>query len=159
LKIRAVSLFALLFLLFGALSTNAAAQRGGSGGGGGGGSLSRGGGRYNLTFDYAPPIDGVAPRCVGSYSISTYVTTLNVTVKASRVNLPDNTPLAVLVEARDYYTGMPWPTIYAGTAYVTAQNADLTVLSLYVTSPGGLPNVTRVSMVAPDGTVIVSGHP
>lgn len=151
--LAALSLAACLGILM--LSVPAAAQRSGGGGGGG----NRGGGRYGLVFNYALPINGRAPVCSGTASISTYVTTLNISLKVSSCDLPDGTPLTVVVDAVDYYSGQPWPTTFAGSVVLTSRRGSLTTSSRYVTSPGGVPIITAVTLLAPDGTVVLSGHP
>lgn len=152
--LAALSLAACLGVLM--LGVPASAQRSGGGGGGGG---NRGGGRYGLVFDYALPINGSTPVCVGSATISTYVTTLNVSLKVSSCDLPNGTPLTVVVDAVDWYTGQPWATTIAGSIVVADRRGTLVTSSLYVTPPGGVPVITSVTLLAPDGTVVLHGHP
>ncbi len=134
---------------------SAAAQRGGSGGGGGG----RSGGRTPLVFDYAPQIGKYTPTASGSFLISTYVTTLSIDLKLSTVDLPDDTQLTITVYARDYFNSAPWPTQLAGTMTILGRKCFLNSSALWTTAPGRLPVITSVVVTAPDGTVIVSGHP
>ncbi len=148
---------ALAYLLMCGLTGTASAQRGGSGGGGGG--SARHGGNYNIVWDTPQPINGRTPRAVGSVNVSTYVAVINMDVKLSSINLPDNTPLTVTVHARDYFTGLPWITKNAGTITVNAQSGSLVVSSLWVTAPGFLPVVTSVVVTEQDGTIVVSGKP
>ena len=134
------------------------AQRGGGGGGGGGGS-ARHGGKFNLIFDYALPINGRTPVCSGAYGITTYVTTLSLDIRLSSCDLPDGTLLTVTVHANDYYTGAPWVPKVAGTMTLNAHAATLVVSELWTTPSGGLPVISSVVITAPDGTILVSGHP
>jgi hypothetical protein len=149
-----------LCLLMSALTAPALAQKGGSGGGGGGGgSTARHGGNYNIIWDAAQSIGGKTPSAVGSINVSTYVAVINMDVKVTSVNLPDNTPLTVTVYANDYFTGLPWITQNAGTITLIGQKGTLVVPALWVTAPGFLPIVTRIVVTQADGTVVVSGRP
>lgn len=159
-RFRLLGLVALLGLLVTGMSSPAQAQKGGSGGGGGtSGGGGRHGGRYNILWDAAQPINGQTPRAVGAINISTYVTTVNLDVRLSSVNLPDNTELTVTVNAKDYYTGLPWLSRNAGTITLNRQSGSLTVASLWVTAPGFLPIITTVVVTKADGTVVITGHP
>jgi hypothetical protein len=149
-------LMALAGLLMSGLSAPALAQ---NGGGGGGGSAVRHGARYNVIWNTPQPIGGKTPKAVGAVNVSTYVTTINMDVRLSSVNLPDNTPLTVTVYAKDYFTGLPWLTKTAGTITLNAQNGSLTVAALWVTAQGFLPVVTTIVVTQADGTVVISGHP
>ncbi len=151
-------LMTLLSLLGSGLLITAQAQHGGGSGGGGGGS-ARHGGKYSIIWDAAQPIKGKTPTAVGAVNVSTYITTINLNVRLSSVDLPDKTQLTVTVEAKDYFTGLPWASKTAGTIVLTGQAGSLTVPSLWVTAAGYVPVVTHVVITKADGTVIISGHP
>lgn len=131
-------------------------QRGGSGGGG---STARHGGNYNVIWDPSEPINGRIPKSVGSVGVSTYVAVLNVSVRLSSVNLPDNTELTVTVYSKDYFTGKPWPSKVAGTITLLANSGVLPSTTFWITTPGFLPVVTSVVVTEADGTIVASGHP
>jgi hypothetical protein len=152
----------LMGLLMSGLSAPALAQKGGSGGAGGtggGGSTARHGGKYSIVWDAAQPINGKTSKATGAVNVSTYVAIINLDVRLSSVNLPDNTPLTVTVYANDYFTGLPWLSKTAGTITLSGQGGSLTAPSLWVTAPGFLPIVTRVVVTQANGAVVVSGHP
>lgn len=146
-----------LSCLLSGMSAPASAQKGGGGGGGGG--SSRIGGTSNIVWDTPPLINGKLPRVVGQVNVSTYITTINLDVRLSSVNLPDNTLLTVTVYANDYFTGLPWLTKDAGTITIKGQTSSLTVAALWVTAPRFLPIVTRVVVTKADGTVVAGGKP
>ena len=131
------------------------AQRSGGGGGGGG---KRTGGRYNVLWDNINSSYGAKQKWNGAVNVSTYITTLYVSMKVQNIDLPDNTVLTVTVYAKDWWSGLPWEPKVGGTFSVLLGAGALTTSQVWVTASGGIPLVTKIEVSAPDGTVIATGH-
>ena len=153
-SIGVLGMIALLCLSFIVNGNIAGAQR--SGGGGGGGSRAGG---TNLIFDYCPAINGRIPIGTGNITITTYVTTVNLNIKSSNVDLPDNTELTVTVFAKDWITGKPWAPKVAGTMSLLGRKGALQALNVYQTAAGLVPIVSSIVITDPNGNVVMSWNP
>ncbi len=123
-----------------------------------GGKVRRGG-ASKLIFDNCPARNGRVPSGAGNLTITTYVTSVDLNVHCSNIDLPDGTVLTVTVYANDWFTGQPWAPRQAGTITVASRKGQLQSLGVYQTAIGAVPIVKSIVVTAPDGTFIMSGHP
>ena len=154
---RFFGLLGMMAVLVAAVSlsaTAANAQRGGGGGGGG----SRTGGRYTLVFNPASQYGKYTPQGKGTYSLSSYVSVLSVSMKLQSIDLPDNSQLTVTAYGTEWLTGRPL-VASVGTMTIFARSATMSSGIAWETGAGLLPILTKIVVTAPDGTILLTAHP
>ncbi len=144
----------------------AQAQRGGSGGGGGGG-----GSTVNtatpLLFNYIASINGATPSCSGDFTLTNSIpgyytwSTVNISVKAKSLNLPDNTTLTVTIYTSDKVTGEIFAPVQMAPMVVLKQvGTARSATSIFnYTANQIVRQLDWVVVTTADGTVVFSAHP
>jgi hypothetical protein len=153
--IASVALAALLLV---GSATPALAKSGGGGGGSSSGTV-RHGGAFTLYFAQTNSPAGDNSTCTGGFNLSTYVTTLTLDYKCLNLDLADGTVIYANVYTTDYFSGLPWAPLYAGTSTVLRGKAAFNNPNVYSTGLNGLPVMRYVVLSLEDGTPIFVGHP
>ena len=76
-----------------------------------------------------------------------------------RARPPDGTLIYANVFTVDYFSGLPWLPIYAGTSVVTRGKASFNNPNVYSTGLNGLPVMRTVQLSLAHGKAIFIGHP
>ena len=82
-------------------------------------------------------------------------------MKVSNVNLPDGMQLDGYANATEWFS-LITPVqvkIKAGTMSLLARKGVLDLTAIAIAPSGFLPDLSSVVVVAPDGSIVMSGHP